>query len=59
MFSFILLGGGGVFLAVVVGVVVVETLSAVGGAVGGSGWAGGQVQWVGLYLGVIGVWISE
>ena len=57
MFSFVLLGGGGVFLAVVVGVVV-ETWSAVGGAVGGSGWAGGQVHWVGLYLGVIGVWIS-
>ena len=36
-----------------------ETWSAVGGAVGGSGWAGGQVHWLGLYLGVIGVWISE
>ena len=58
MFFLILLGGGGVFLAAGVGVVV-ETWSAVDGAVGGSGWAGDQVHWVGLYLGVIGVWVSE
>ena len=58
VFSFILLGSGGFFMAVGVGMVV-ETWSAVDGAVGASGWAGGQVHWVGLYLDVIGVWVSE